>query len=369
MSILIFVIVLAVLIFVHELGHFIAAKKSGIKVEEFGIGFPPKIWSRRKGETLYSINAIPFGGFVKIFGENPEPEPEARYGAGPSEDFSSALFNKPRLIQAAVLAAGVIFNVLFAWLLVSTGFLIGLPTSTSYSGTGEVQNPRSIVTYVAKGSPAEKASLKIGDAIVGASSEGSVLKEVTPRLISNFIEAHGKEGLTLTLSRGKKLYSANLVADEASVAGRSTVGIGIDEVGTLKLPVHRALWEGGKTVVNLTLVTAKGIIQFIGSAFVGKADLSQVTGPVGIVGLVGDVTNLGFVYLLSFTAIISINLAIINLLPFPALDGGRLLFLGIEAIRRKPISPKVANKLNQIGFALLILLMVVVTFHDIVKLF
>ncbi|HEY4490064.1 MAG TPA: RIP metalloprotease RseP [Candidatus Paceibacterota bacterium] len=364
MSILIFLIVLAVLIFVHELGHFIVAKKSGIKVEEFGIGFPPRLWSKRKGETLYSINAIPFGGFVKIFGENPDQE--SIHGS----DSSRALFNKPRVIQAAVLFAGVFFNVLLAWFLISLGYIIGLPASTeNFKGPGEITNPKVVITFVMENSPASQAGIKVGDVIRGASHQNLALREIKPQSVSNFIDAYGSDGVNFTISRGKEIFSTPLKSENIAGSGRQLIGISMDEIGTLKLPAYLALREGLKTTAKLVKETAVGIVKFIGNAIVGKGDLSQVTGPVGIVGLVGDVSKLGFVYLVSFTAVISVNLAIINLLPFPALDGGRLLFLGIEALIRRPISYKITNRLNQIGFALLILLMIVVTFRDITKLF
>jgi regulator of sigma E protease len=364
MSFIIFIIVLAILVFVHELGHFLTAKKFEIKVTEFGIGFPPRLWTKQKGETLYSVNAVPFGGYVKIFGEDPDDLSLN----GPES--ARSITSKPRIVQAAVLFGGVFFNFLFAWLLISAGYIIGLPTPADYVGPGMVTNPALVVTSVAPESPAFAGGLKAGDVILEASSEKYVLKELSPQLVSNFIEAHGKEGVVFQLGRGKEIMSSsNVIAQEGIVAGRFAIGISMEIIGTLKLPPHLAVWEGGKTAIGATAATALGLGSFIADAFKGQGDLSQVTGPVGIVGLVGDVTNLGFVYLLSFTAIISINLAIINLLPLPALDGGRLLFLLIEAIMQKSIPPRVTNALNGIGFALLILLMIVVTFNDVMKLF
>lgn len=362
MSIIIFIVVLAILIFVHELGHFIVAKKSGIKVSEFGIGFPPKLWSKQKGETLYSVNAIPFGGYVKIFGENPDEESIA----GPEKERS--FVNKPRYIQALVLVAGVFFNVLFAWMLISAGYMIGLPTPESHAGQGIVDDAQLVITSVSPSSPAYEAGLKVGDVVREAVSEQKyALDELSPQALSNFIEAHGKDGVTLGISRGQEVVSVDVVGREGVVPGRIAIGISMDKIGILRLPVHLAIYEGGLDTVRLTYATVVSLFTFIGQVFIGQGDLSQITGPVGIVSLVGDVTTLGFVYLLSFTAIISINLAVINLMPFPALDGGRLLFVAIEAIRRKAISPKVANALNGIGFALLILLMIVVTVKDIFR--
>jgi regulator of sigma E protease len=139
-------------------------------------------------------------------------------------------------------------------------------------------------------------------------------------------------------------------------------------VGTLTLPAYEALYVGAMTTASLTWATATGIFDFFKNVFVGQADFSQISGPVGIVSIVGDAAALGIVHLISLVALISINLAVINLLPLPALDGGRLFFIIIEAIKRSPIKPAVANTINGIGFVLLILLMVVVTYHDIIKL-
>jgi len=363
MNILIFIVVLAILVLVHEFGHFIVAKKSGIKVTEFGLGFPPKLWSKTYGETEYSINAIPFGGFVRIFGEDPNDESLS----GPER--ARAISSKPRYIQAAVLVAGVFFNMLFAWFLISTGYLVGLPSSADYVGPGTVENVRLTVTSVSPDSPASAANIKAGDAIVYLSSENKYeLKEVSPSTVSNFIEAHGKEGVVFGLQRGKDIVTTEtIVGKKGIVEGKVAVGIAMENIGTLHLPIHTAIWQGAKDVINLFKATASGLGHLLASAVVGKANLSEVTGPVGIVGLVGEVTKLGFVYLMSFTALISVNLAVINLLPFPALDGGRLVIVAIEAILRRQISPKITNVLNGIGFIVLILLMVVVTIHDILR--
>ncbi len=367
MSIIIFIIVLAILVFVHELGHFLVAKRSGIKVTEFGIGFPPKLWSTTRGETEYSINAIPFGGFVKIFGEDPNDESIS----GPEHNRS--IIAKPRHIQAAVLVAGVLFNFLFAWILIASGYLIGLPTPVSHDGPGIVKNERLIITAVSPNSPADRSSIKPGDTIISLSSESSretfVLKEMTGRNVSNFIEAHGKDGVKFEIKRGKELLIKDVKGEEGVIQGKIAIGIAMDEIGILNLPVHLALVEGLKDTSQLFVATTVGLVNFLGQAVVGNGDFSQVTGPVGIVGLVGDVSELGLVYLISFTALISINLAVINLLPFPALDGGRLVIVAIEAVRKKAISSKITNTVNAVGFAFLILLMVVVTFHDIIKLF
>jgi len=364
MSIILFIIILALLILVHEFGHFIVAVKSGIKVSEFGIGFPPRLATLfRWKETDFTLNAIPFGGFVKIFGENPD---EASL-SGPES--ARSFVNKPKSIQALVLVAGVACNIIFAWLLISFGFMWGLPTPVGYNGPGTIENAQVIITSIAPQSPAEASKIHIGDSIRSVYAGDVVLTEVTPDTISQFIETYGDESITFVHARGDETLSSTIIPQSGIVENRKAVGISMDLIGTLQLPIHYALWEGAKTTVSLTKVVVVGLAVFLFNAVTGNGDFSQVTGPVGIVGMVGDVSQLGFVYLLSFTAFISINLAVINLIPFPALDGGRLLFVLIEKIKGSAISVRVANTLNGIGFVLLLLLMVVVTFNDILKLF
>lgn len=365
MSIIIFIIILAVLILVHEFGHFIVAKKSGIRVDEFGLGFPPKIYAKKLGDTLYTLNAIPFGGFVKIFGE------DAHDTTISEQDKKTSFVYKPKWIQALVLVAGVTMNIVFAWLLISLGFVIGLPSPVDYAAPGQVKDVHLVVTEVMPGSPAEKAGLITGDTILFASSGQIGLQgdNLTPDNISHTISESGTKQIEIMYRRGSAPQQTLFITPSTTIIpGKKAIGIGTDTIGTLRLPVHKALWEGLKTTWVITKGTVIGLASFLWSIFRFKSDLSQVSGPIGIAGVVSQATNLGFVYLLSIIALISINLAVINLLPFPALDGGRLLFVFIEAILGRPISPKVVKWTNFIGFSLLVLLMVFVTGHDILKL-
>lgn len=367
MTILIFLAVLVVLILVHEFGHFIVAKRSGIRVDEFGIGFPPKLFGKKFGETEYTINALPFGGFVRIFGENPEEV------SIPGTHHPRALINKPKYVQAAVLFAGVFFNIIFAWILFSIVLSVGTP---AFSGGSEelsqyISNEQVLITQVLDNSPAGDAGLVEGDEIVSLSTDRSTIRPNIPEDISTFISAEKGSQIFLNYRRDG-VENAVVVIPQTGLLSESldspAIGIGTGVVGTLKLPIHLAVLEGGKQTLKMLYRVTIGIGTFFYDALLFKADLSTVAGPVGIVSLVGSASALGIIALMNFTALISLNLAVINLIPFPALDGGRLLFLLIEAIKGSPIRPKVANLFNIVGFAFLILLMVVVTYGDIVRL-
>lgn len=355
MTVIIFLIVLAVLIFVHELGHFLVAKACGIRVDAFAIGFGPKLIKKTVGEVTYSINLIPFGGYVKIFGENPDDESIQ----GP--DIARSFVHKAKWKQVAVLFAGIFFNFLFAWLLITIAFTSGVPTSVdSYPEYRDrMVNQHITITYINEGSPAEKAGLKAGDQIIAQSLEE----------IQSSINDSKTDGVEIRYIRSDVESKATVIAEEGIVEGKYAIGIAMDNVATLKLPFFKSIAEGLKMTWYMITATVVGIYTLISGLFTGTANLSAVTGPIGIAGLIGDAAQLGFAYLIMFTAIISINLGVLNFIPFPALDGGRILFVLIEAVIRRPIKPAVANLVNTIGFGLLLLLMVVVTYKDIAKLF
>lgn len=362
MSIIIFLAILAVLILVHEFGHFIAAKRLGIRVDEFGLGFPPRIFGIRRGETIYSINWIPFGGFVKIFGEDPNDESTN----GP--DGARSFVHKPKWAQATVLVAGIAFNVLFAWLLLSIGFMSGLPTAVDETIAADVRDTKLVITTVEKEAPAAAAGLKPGDRILSLERNGESVENPTIEEARVFI-SRSTDPITVSYERVRESLTTEVTPVAGIVADRPAIGISMETMGTLQLPPHRAIVAGAKGTVNTFVNTLIGFGTLIIGAFRGTADLSQVTGPIGIARYVGDAAQFGFVYLLSFVAFISVNLAVINLIPFPALDGGRLLFVAIETIWRRPMNQKVVNAVNAIGFVVLITLMLVVTYRDIVRLF
>ncbi len=364
MSILIFLIILLVLVVSHEFGHFIVAKLNGIRVDEFSFGFPPKLFGKKIGETTYNFNLLPFGGYVKIFGENPDEE--STHGADKKRSF----VHKPWYTQASVLLAGVAMNFLVAWLLLTIGFVSGLPTSVDSAPKGAIVTDQALtITSVLPKSPAETAGLKTGDKISYLTSGIDFTETPTTQSVQYFVRRHATDPITVSYTRGGVAKQITLTPAAGLVESGPGIGISMDIIGKMRLNLSQAITAGLKLSWNLVVETATGFYTLIHDAVLGHGSLAGVTGPIGIVGVVGDAAQFGFVYLLSFTALISINLAVINLIPFPALDGGRLLFVIIEKIKGSRINPNVANITNNIGFALLMLLMVVITYHDIVKLF
>ncbi|MDP3958093.1 MAG: site-2 protease family protein [bacterium] len=360
MSIVLFLVILAVLIVSHEFGHFWAAKKAGIRVDEFGIGFPPKLFSWTRGETKYSLNLLPFGGYVKIYGEDPNEE-----NLRDARSFTS----KSRLVQAWVVVAGVVFNALLAWLLFSAAFMIGVSSSAAEAPEGAALRDAGLtVTSVLPSTPAARAGLMPGDRITEIGTFDEKLGDLSPEAASEFIAAHAGQKVAIMYARGDEARSTVVMPISGIIEERAAIGVALDTVGTLRLPVHLAFIEGATLAANLVKRTYVGIKDLLVQALQGEGSLAALTGPVGIVSLVGAASDIGFTYLLTFIGLISINLAVLNLLPLPALDGGRLLFIGIEAATRRSIPPKVMNGLNALGFILLIGLMLVVTWHDIVRL-
>lgn len=363
MSIIIFFVVLFVLILVHEWGHFIAAKKTGMRVDEFAIGFPPKIFGIKKGETEYTFNWLPIGGFVRIFGENVDEAAEATT----SPDAARAFSARPKWAQVIVLIAGVSMNVIFAWFLFALTFMIGVPSAVDE--TVASADAQLYITSTVADSPA--SSIPAGSKIISVHSNDVPLSNLTPSSFSQFVVDRAPNTISVTYE---------YAGEENAVDLEPTQGLSSDEPDRYFVGASLALvetnrmnpWDAAVAALDTTGDALVGIVTglstLLAQSIHGDADYSQIAGPIGIVGMVQDAAAFGFTALLTFTAIISLNLAVINLLPFPALDGGRLLFVLIEAIIRKPIPPTWAARVNFAGFAVLMLLMVAVTFNDILKL-
>ncbi|MBI4993738.1 RIP metalloprotease RseP [Candidatus Wolfebacteria bacterium] len=345
---IIFVIIfLSILIVAHELGHFLAAKRFGLLVEEFGFGLPSKkLWSKKIGETLYSINLLPFGGFVKIFGEDGQNLNEL------PEDQKRRSFASLKIWQRTIIiSAGVIFNFLLGWLVISSIFFIGAPKAI-------------LITDVVKNSPAESAGIKTNDKIIGFENSKDVINLIN--------ENRGKE-IELKIERPGKITKETLNikitprTSENTPKGQGALGIGLTDAGFEKKGLITSFWEGLKTSFELSLMIFKAIFGLLVKTFSGQATLDSVSGPVGIIKITAQAGELGFIYLFQLLAMISLNLAALNIFPFPALDGGRLVFLAIEKIKGSPIKPKTEQIINSLGLAFLLLLMIAITIKDIAK--
>lgn len=365
MSVILFLVIICVLVLVHELGHFVVAKWTGMRVDEFGIGFPPKIFGIKRGETEYTLNLFPIGGFVKIAGEDGLVQGTERDPDSTNRFFTS----KSPWAQAAVLVAGVTMNVLIAWLFFSIAFSIGVRSAVSEADASD--SAALTITNVLPASPAFEAGIPAGAVVVNLSSGTDTRMVRTPSAFSDFIVHHGTDEVSVTYktSAGEKTVVVKprmgLVPDEAVHAA---IGVALVQVDIVKRPLLQAIVDGGTHTIESIKEITVGIGHLAYNSIRGTADFSQVAGPVGIVSLVGEASAYGVTALLTFSAIISLNLAVINILPFPALDGGRLLFVIIEVLKGSPIKPRYAATLNTVGFFLLIALMVAVTWHDIARL-
>ena len=353
MSIIIFIVVLAVLVLVHEFGHFWVAKKSGMKVDEFGFGFPPRLFGIKRGETLYSVNLLPLGGFVKIVGENNEEGEDPR-----------SFINKPFFARFATLFAGVFMNFVLAGFLLAIGFVIGLPTvvpeGQEVPRFAHISNPSVSILLVNPESPAAEAGLKEGDSIKAV--DGQEVNTVE-QLITHVNSKPG-QNVTLDITRGNEALSLDVYSRPNPPEGSGPIGISLGNVGKITYPWWYSPIVGFQSAWRITVLTVQSFGQLI---FRGEG-LESLGGPVKIAAMTGQVTKLGIEYLIQFAAFLSINLAVLNIVPFPALDGGRILFLFIEKIRGKKNNPQIEQWANVIGFALLITLIIWITVRDVVSL-
>ncbi len=382
---LIFLAVLAVLVLSHEFGHFIVARASGMKVYEFGFGFPPRvvgfqwqknangknklklIWGKKKeasvydeldgipkqnedeGGTVYSLNLIPLGGFVQIKGENGDEQGTDSFGA------------KSFWKKAATLSAGVAMNIILAFILISAGFIMGLPQSTDNLPTGvTVKNRQLEIIEAMAGKPAAVAGLQAGDVVVSLDN----LQSPTVAEMQNYIDAHKNQDINVTVTRDGATIEKKIHPFVYSDTGKGGLGVGLVETGLVSYPWYKALYYGFMMTGFYLKEIVLSFYFLIAGLFAGQAPGEALSGPVGIAVMTGQVARLGFSYLLNFTALLSLNLAVINILPIPALDGGRLLFLIINKIKRKPMAQKYEQIAHSAGFAVLMLLVVVITVKD-----
>ena len=376
LTIIVFVLILGLLIFVHEFGHFIVAKRAGIRVEEFGFGFPPRLFGVKRGETIYSINLLPIGGFVRIYGEmGPEPEKNRSKKNKPvdkeafEKEEERAFYKKPAGTRAKITVAGVVMNLLLAAFLLGIGHWLGLPTIIGDDQAANLKETKIQITQVAFDSPAEQAGIQIGDTIteLRITNHESRINKVSQ--IQDFINSHQGEEITLVIQRGDEILEKNLVPRIDFPAEEGSIGVGLVRTAIVSYPWYQALIKGITSTVNLLWVMVSVFAGLIWQLISTGQLAVDIAGPVGIYALTGQAAKLGFIYILQLAALLSINLAILNILPFPALDGGRLLFILIEKIKGSPVSQKIERAVHTVGFVILILLMVAVTWRDIARFF
>ncbi len=387
-----FVLILTILVFVHEFGHFIMARKLGMRVYEFAIGFPPfaigcyrdpktgkLVWVKGKKKmkrnvldagggaeveehaeyptTLYSLNYLPLGGFCKIKGENGEEAKE--------KDSFGAQKAWKRIV---VLVAGVAMNFLLAGVLLGIGFMIGLPadvTGLQDSSAKIISESKVIIQQVEHDSPAEIAGLKFGDTLL------SLDDQAMPRSqdVMEYTKAHTDKDIVVKIQRGQEEKTFTLHPAVVKEGQGARLGVLLADAGIIKYPWYIAIYKGFVAafwgLINIFVgfyILLKGLIFGQGMAF-------DVSGPVGIASVIGQSAKLGIGYLINVAAMISLSLAALNIIPFPALDGGRVLFVVLEKIFRKPVPQKYEQMAHTVGFVLLLILIVVVTGRDIKGLF
>jgi len=347
---LLFVGLLLALVLVHEWGHFIVAKKAGCKVEEFGFGFPPRLWSFTWHGTLYSFNLFPIGGFVKIEGENMDE----------AEPTKTSFAAKSAGRRIAILAAGVVMNMVLAFFLLTIQSGIGTPTIV----TGENQHLSQTHTYivtVAPASPAQQAGLEPYDRIVSANS----LANPSVQQIQQITRENLGKTVRLTIERAGVHIGKDVPAREHPPEGEGALGVSLAATGLSKTVWWKAPWTGLKRTGEMTYAILVGLGNIIGQLVSGQSVGGSVTGPIGIAVYTDEVARMGLPYFLEFAAMISINLALVNILPLPALDGGRIVFVALEGMMRRRLPSKVESWVHTTGFALLIGLMILITLKDI----
>jgi regulator of sigma E protease len=333
----------SLLILVHEVGHFLASKLFGIKVEEFGIGLPPRIFSFTFGETIYSLNCLPIGGFVRLMGET---DLSAYQGRSQSEDPSRNFRLAKPWKRAVVLTAGVFMNFVLGWFLIAVLLFVGIPKSI-------------IVEDVQPSSPAAAVGILKGDRILDFKS--------VDELISRAEEMAGRE-MILRISRGNSVLEYKLTPRVSPAPNEGRIGVKLSQLGTEPLGLISSISTSFLESVKILKLVFLAIFSLLGGILSGSPNFSEVMGPVGIINAASTASSLGFRYFIQLLAFVSLNLVALNIFPFPALDGGGLILLLLEKIRGVPLSLRVERILTSLGFIALLILMAAVTIKDILSL-
>lgn len=361
-SVIVFIVILSVLVVIHELGHFGLAKWFGVAVDEFGIGFPPRLLGKKFGKTLYSINWIPLGGFVKIKGVVGGDQMDTVVMDG-SDSFNS----HPLWQRFLILFGGIMMNFILTVVIFAVGYSIGFPTGTNnLPSNATVRDVAVVIVNVVPGTPAAEAGLQVEDKIQQVNHQ----PVTTAAALQNILQTVNTDSpAVITVERNQTTMELTVSVMTLGASGRKGLGVEIVDTGIVKLPLLTAIRYGFYQTVDLAKQIILAFTAVIGSVFTRTATVGEVSGPLGIASLTHQATQMGFIYILQLAALLSINLAIFNLLPLPALDGGRILFVVIEMIFRRPVNQKIEAVIHNIGFILLLLMIMAVTVKDLIKLF
>ncbi|PIV09191.1 hypothetical protein COS51_04390 [Candidatus Roizmanbacteria bacterium CG03_land_8_20_14_0_80_36_21] len=348
MAIIIFILILTSLVLVHELGHFIAAKRNGILVEEFGFGYPPRIFGIKIGETLYSLNLIPLGGFVKLYGEEYQEKLNKKIK-------NRSFVSKKPLQKTLVIVAGIIGNFLLGWVLISYLFINGVPVPTN----------KVIIDKVVQNSPAYYVGLKKKDVILKLENTSLT----TTNALISLTKKYAGQSITLAIQRNNQVFPIIVTPRKNPPKDEGSLGIIITSFEEKKYTWYQAPFYGLIEASNITktIITelSKTLYQFI----TFKKPTVEVAGPIGIAHFTSEAIKFGKNAVLELMALLSLNLAVVNLLPFPALDGGKLIMVVYEAITKRRVNPKLEKELNLIGFFILLAIAVLISVHDIIKIY
>jgi len=355
LTVVAFLLVLSVLVLIHELGHYLTAKKLGIKVEEFGIGFPPRVYGKKIGETLYSINLLPIGGFVKLYGEDEAGGGKIGKGGAVKGDVKRAFYARPLWQRMAVVVAGVVMNFILAVVIISSLFAtqgVALPTENV------------TISAVAENSPAQSAGIREDDKVTHIDG---IAVESPEGFIEETRERTGEE-VEITLLRDGETITTTLIPRENPPEGEGAMGVAITNVEIKKYSWLEAPWYGTIEAGKFSLLIVQGLGSMVWDFVTTGAKPEGVAGPVGVAQLTGQAVEVGPAAVLWFTALLSLNLAVLNILPIPALDGGRFFFMIVELVTRRKVSPRYEAIAHGIGLLVLLGLMAVITALDVTRL-
>lgn len=354
MTIIAFIIILAILVIVHEFGHFIVAKKSGVLVEEFGFGFPPRLFGIKKGETLYSINLLPLGGFVKVYGEEYHEDGKLN----PKLKNRAFVYKKPWQ-KALIILAGIVGNFLLGWVLISFLFTQGVPVPTD----------RAIVEDVQSQSPAYVAGLRKKDEVKKLIIDGKTYEIKSSRELIELSHKFAGREITLEVLRNNDKLNLALTPRKNPPKGQGPLGILITSFVEKKYSWYQAPYFGLLEAANITKRIVVELLKVLGQLVTFQKPSADITGPIGIAKFAGEAVKLGKNATLELVALLSLNLAVINIFPFPALDGGRLVFVLYEWVTKRRANKNVERYTNLIGIILLLSLAVIISVNDIIKLY